>query len=66
MESAILLKVVKGKKSDASDSTMKDVVLRDILFYLKEYKDINKILFTGGSSKNSPEYFWKSFLKKII
>lgn len=52
------------EKSDASDSTMKDVVLRDILFYLKEYKDINKILFTGGSSKNSPEYFLKKLLKE--
>ena len=43
---------------------MNDIVLRDILNYLKVYKNINTILFTGKNSKNSPEYFFRQILKK--
>jgi hypoxanthine-DNA glycosylase len=51
-------------KQDASDGTMQDVVLRDILGYLKSYKKIETLIFTGGNSKNSPEYFLKKILKQ--
>jgi hypothetical protein len=43
---------------------MQNVVLRDILEYLKSYKKIETLIFTGGNSKNSPEYFLKKILKQ--
>lgn len=53
----------KKERFDSSDNSMKDVVLRDILNYLKEYKSIDTIFFTGKNSKNSPEYFFRQILK---
>ena len=50
-------------KIDASDAGMKNVVLRDLIYYLKQYPNINTILFTGGNSKNGPEYFFRKLLK---
>lgn len=52
------------EKINASDLGMQNVVLRDILAYLKNYKNINTIIFTGGLCKNSPEYFFRQILKK--
>ena len=54
----------KREKIDASDIGMKDVILRDILGYLKVYKQIQTLIFTGGYCKNSPEYFLRQVLKK--
>lgn len=53
----------KKERFDSSDNSMKDVVLRDILNYLKEYKSIDTIFFTGKNSKNSPEYFFRQIFK---
>ncbi len=60
----ILLILVKEKKIDASDIGMQDVVLRDILWFLKKYTNIDTIIFTGGLCKNSPEYFLRKVLKE--
>lgn len=54
----------KREKIDASDIGMSDVVLRDILNYIKKYPKIKTIIFTGGLCKNSPEYFLRQILKK--
>lgn len=54
----------KREKIDASDIGMQDVVLRDILGFLKKYKRIDTIIFTGGYCKNSPEYFLRKILKE--
>lgn len=54
----------KREKIDASDLGMSEIVLRDILFYLKKYKSIDTLIFTGGNSKNGPEYFLRQILKK--
>lgn len=54
----------KREKIDASDIGMSDVILRDILGYLKSYPNIHTIIFTGGNSKNGPEYFLRQVLKK--
>lgn len=51
-------------KIDASDLGMKDVVLRDIIRYLKKYPNIDTIIFTGGYCKNSPEYFLRQILRQ--
>ncbi len=50
-------------KVDASDLGMKNVKLRDLVAYLKEYPNVNTLLFTGGNSKNGPEYFFRKLLK---
>lgn len=54
----------KREKIDASDLGMKEVELRDLLSYLKKYKNINTLIFTGGNSKNGPEYFLRQVLKQ--
>ncbi len=50
-------------KIDASDLGMRDVVLRSLLDYLKDFPSIHTLLFTGGNSKNGPEYFFRRYLK---
>lgn len=52
------------EKVDASDLGMSKIQLRDILGYIKKYKNINTLIFTGGNSKNGPEYFLRQVLKK--
>jgi hypothetical protein len=37
--------------------------LRDVVGYLKQYPNIDTLLFTGGNSKNGPEYFFRKHLK---
>ncbi|WP_282163056.1 uracil-DNA glycosylase family protein [Ulvibacterium marinum] len=50
-------------KIDASDLGMSNIKLRNIIGYLKELPNINTLLFTGGNSKNGPEYFFRKHLK---
>ncbi len=54
----------KREKVDASDLGMSEVKLRDILTYIDEYPSIETIIFTGGNSKNGPEYFLRKILKE--
>ena len=51
------------EKIDASDLGMQNIQLRDVVNYLKKYPSIHTILFTGGNSKNGPEYFFRKHLK---
>ena len=51
------------KKIDASDQGMSNVKLRDLVAYLRKYKNVDTLLFTGGNSKNGPEYFFRKHLK---
>lgn len=50
-------------KIDASDLGMKNSKLRDIIGYLNRFPKIDTLLFTGGNSKNGPEYFFRKHLK---
>lgn len=59
-----IVNTCKREKVDASDIGMSDIELRDILGYLKKFKAIETIIFTGGNSKNGPEYFLRQILKK--
>ena len=52
------------EKVDASDLGMKEVVLRDLIVILENYPDVNTLLFTGGNSKNGPEYFFRKLAKQ--
>ncbi|MDT0608386.1 uracil-DNA glycosylase family protein [Croceitalea rosinachiae] len=51
------------QKIDASDLGMANVRLRNILKYLEDFPSIETLLFTGGNSKNGPEYFFRKHLK---
>ena len=50
-------------KIHASDLGMKNIKLRNIIGYLVQYPNIDTLLFTGGNSKNGPEYFFRRHLK---
>lgn len=54
----------RRQKVDASDIGMADVELRDLISYLYEYPTIHTLLFTGGNSKNGPEYFFRRLLQQ--
>lgn len=51
-------------KVDARDLGMHHVILRDILAQLTRYPTIRQLLFTGGNSRNGPEYFFRQQLKE--
>ena len=51
-------------KIDASDLGMQNIVLRNLIGYLKQYPMVNTLLFTGGNSKNGPEYFFRKHIKE--
>ncbi|MBT8266064.1 MAG: uracil-DNA glycosylase family protein [Bacteroidia bacterium] len=51
-------------KIDASDLGMKNIVLRDLIGFLKQFPNVNTLLFIGGRSKNGPEYFFRKQLKQ--
>lgn len=52
------------EKIDASDLGMTQIKLRDLIGYINTHKNIHTILFTGGNSKNGPEYFLRKQLKE--
>lgn len=51
------------EKLDASDLGMTNVKLRDIIGFLKQFPNIDTLLFTGGNCKNGPEYFFRKHIK---
>lgn len=57
-----IVESAEREKIDASDLGMKNIQLRDILGYLQKYPNIDTLLFTGGNSKNGPEYFFRRHL----
>jgi len=59
-----IVESAKRDKIDASDLGMRDIKLRNILGYLKQYPKVNTLLFTGGNSKNGPEYFFRKHIKE--
>jgi G:T/U-mismatch repair DNA glycosylase len=52
-------------KIDASDLGMEQIQLRNILGDLQEYPNVQTLLFTGGNSKNGPEYFFRKHLNEF-
>ena len=57
-----IVALAKREKVDASDIGMQNVELRDVIGVLKKYPKIDTLLFTGGNSKNGPEYFFRKHL----
>ncbi|WP_400080642.1 uracil-DNA glycosylase family protein [Winogradskyella sp. R77965] len=58
-----IVESAEREKVDASDLGMQNIKLRNVVGFLKEYPNIETILFTGGNSKNGPEYFFRRHLK---
>ena len=50
-------------KIDASDLGMQNIELRNLIGYLHQFPSIDTLLFTGGNSKNGPEYFFRKHIK---
>ena len=59
-----IVESAERKKIDASDLGMQNIILRNLLSYLKEYSNVDTLLFTGGNSKNGPEYFFRKHLEE--
>jgi G:T/U-mismatch repair DNA glycosylase len=51
-------------KMDASDLGMQNTVLRNLVGLLEEYPSVHTLLFTGGNSKNGPEYLFRKHLRE--
>ncbi|MFD2823165.1 uracil-DNA glycosylase family protein [Lacinutrix iliipiscaria] len=51
-------------KIDASDLGMKNIKLRNLINYIKQFPSIETLLFIGGNSKNGPEYFFRKQIKE--
>ena len=51
-------------KIDATDLGMQNVKLRNLIGYLLKHPLVDTLLFTGGNSKNGPEYFFRRQLKE--
>ncbi|WP_412984190.1 uracil-DNA glycosylase family protein [Pontimicrobium sp. IMCC45349] len=59
-----IVESAEREKIDASDLGMQNIKLRNVIGYLKKYPNIETLLFTGGNSKNGPEYFFRRHLKE--
>jgi G:T/U-mismatch repair DNA glycosylase len=53
----------RREKRDASDLGMKDIKMRDILAQLALHPTLDTLIFTGGNSKNGPEYLFRRQLQ---
>lgn len=51
------------QKVDASDLGMENIRLRNLLEWLPQYPQVDTLLFTGGASKNGPEYLFRRLLR---
>ncbi len=58
-----IVESAERSKIDASDLGMQHIKLRNIISYLRRYPNVETLLFTGGNSKNGPEYFFRQQLK---
>ncbi|MDO5989036.1 uracil-DNA glycosylase family protein [Flavivirga amylovorans] len=58
-----IVESAEREKIDASDLGMQNIKLRDVVGYLKQYPNIDTLLFTGGNSKNGPEYFFRRHIR---
>ncbi len=54
----------RRSKIDASDLGMQQVELRNMTEILRRHLKIDTLLFTGGNSKNGPEYFFRKLLSR--
>lgn len=60
-----IVESAQREKIDASDLGMQNIELRNLIGYLKQFSKVETLLFTGGNSKNGPEYFFRKHLKEV-
>jgi G:T/U-mismatch repair DNA glycosylase len=60
-----IVESAEREKIDASDLGMKNIKLRNLIYYLKQFSNIETLLFIGGNSKNGPEYFFRKHIKEF-
>ncbi|RTE52603.1 uracil-DNA glycosylase family protein [Arenibacter aquaticus] len=60
-----IVKSAQRSKIDASDPGLEHIVMRNMFAYLYEYSSIDTLLFTGGNSKNGPEYLFRKYLRQF-
>ncbi len=53
----------RREKNDASDLGMRDIQLRDLVAQIRLHPTIDTLLFTGGNTKNGPEYLIRRLLR---
>lgn len=58
-----IVESAEREKINASDLGLTNIHLRNLIGYLQKYPNIDTLLFTGGNSKNGPEYFFRKQLK---
>ena len=51
-------------KIDASDLGMQNIRLRDLVGLMQQFPKVQRLLFTGGNSKNGPEYLFRRHLRE--
>lgn len=54
----------RREKIDASDLGMMEVEMRNMIQILRDHPKIDTLLFTGGNSKNGPEYFFRRHIRQ--
>ena len=59
-----IVESAEREKIDASDLGMKNIKLRNLIQYLKNFPNVENLLFIGGNSKNGPEYFFRKHIKE--
>lgn len=59
-----MIEVAYRDEINATDIGIKKASLRPIISILKENPTVDTLLFTGGKSKNGPEYFFRQHLKE--
>ncbi|MGB5553284.1 MAG: uracil-DNA glycosylase family protein, partial [Flavobacteriaceae bacterium] len=59
-----IVESAERSKIDASDLGMQNIKLRNVIMYLRQYEHVDTLLFTGGNSKNGPEYFFRKHLQE--
>ena len=59
-----IVESAEREKIDASDLGMQNIKLRNLIGYLKEFPNVDTLLFIGGNSKNGPEYFFRKHIKE--
>ena len=57
-----IVALARRDKIDASDLGMQQIELRDVVSVLEAHPKVETLLFTGGNSKNGPEYFFRRHL----
>lgn len=49
----------RRERMDASDATMQDICLRDLIGVVCAHPSVEMVVFTGGNSRNGPEYLFR-------